>query len=362
MRELPSGGSDTWAGHGADWSGHGWADWEGWAEEPDWEGGRGWRGWGALRGEGRGPGAWGVRLALHSWQPQDAWRRKRRRGSWGQEAEGAERGWGRQGWADAQSWKGWWRDEDWCGTTAGAWWEQDETDGVTIDPRGMHTCTLLFLHSCHGRPYHVEHFMQELLKNGIPDEHLRVVAPCAPRRACELAEGGTFQWFQYCTDLLQHGAAQQDDAHHAQLREQRARLLQLLEEELRRLPWNGRLVLGGLSQGASVALDLLLHLRSPLAWKLRGVISQRGMLQQETVQDLPGGYSAEPLAGHPVLATHGTADELVPLPAARRSYSALKDLGVSVRLHTVYGLGHNGYSEEEADVLAKFLHRLLYGP
>lgn len=224
-----------------------------------------------------------------------------------------------------------------------------------------HKHTLIFLHSCHGAPYHAQGFLEDLR---VSQNGLRVVAPCAPKRPSgEPAWGDTFQWFEYSTDKLMDGQGKQDDAHVLQLRQQRKRLTELLESELSRLPPHGRLVLTGLSQGASMALDLLLHACNPPDAKLRGVVARRGMLQLETLEDLKASLHVGSLAqlrGIPVLATHGDEDDLVPIEAARESYAYLKDFGASLHFSTHMGMGHTGYDESEGEVLSKFVRRLFY--
>jgi len=226
---------------------------------------------------------------------------------------------------------------------------------------GTHKHTLIFLHSCHGAPYHAQGFLEDL---GVSQNGLRVVAPCAPKRPSGTpAWGDTFQWFEYSTDKLMDGQGVQDDAHVLQLRQQRKRLTELLESELSRLPPHGRLVLTGLSQGASMALDLLLHACNPPDAKLRGVVARRGMLQLETLEDLKASLHVDSLAqlrGISILATHGDEDDLVPIEAARESYAYLKDFGASLHFSLHMGMGHTGYDESEGEVLSKFVRKLFY--
>ena len=237
--------------------------------------------------------------------------------------------------------------------------EEAEEDWVQ-DASGPHTCTLIFLHSCCGAPRHVQGLLQDLK---FPLDGLRVVAPCAPKRPSGIPEwGDSFQWFEYSTDQLRFGQGTQDDAVVHQLREQRLRLIELLAIELDRLPPDGRMVLGGVSQGASMALDLLLHSCRPPSCKLKGVLSQRGMLQRETLDDLRQSCPMSPTASLEnilVLATHGVEDELVPIGHAIASYEHLQDFGVSVVFSAHPGLNHSGYDDAESDAIAQFMKRMV---
>jgi len=261
----------------------------------------------------------------------------------------------------------------WRSGRRGWWWPvpreqgakpQEAADEAVIwEPEEVHRCTIVWLHSCHGRAWHAEHLAEDLRSRGLL-KNARLLAPSSPKRSPE----DSHQWFEYCSTGLETGA-DQDDANVSQLREQRTALLALLEKEVRRLPPDGRLLIGGLSQGASMALDLLLHIRSgPVLEKLQGIIAQRGMLQRESIDDLKltahsneGTKQVGHLAGMPVLATHGMADDLVPIEAARRSYDFLVGLGTSFKLHELPGLYHTGRSWEEADSIAAHIELMLHG-
>jgi len=254
-------------------------------------------------------------------------------------------------------------------------WEAEEEDGEqpgedgewTLHPHRRHEATVLWLHSCHGRPGHIQDLVDDLRRLGLLRKgSVRIVAPCAPSRPCGQEWGGaSYQWFEYNGEEAGDTEVGQllEPPGWAQLRAQRKRLLRVLESELKRLPHHGRLVLGGLSQGGSMALDLLLHFESKdpaLRRKIAGLFVRRTLLQPESVQDFLERPGARSYFGDiPILATHGTEDEYVPIGQAWESYDFLFKSGASLDFLTLDGIWHNGSSIEEANAVAKFVQSAL---
>lgn len=275
-------------------------------------------------------------------------------GAWAETAGSAWHAWGSEGHgsgADRHSWS-WWPGESVDDAAPGP-----DSDWIK-EPAASHETTLIFFHSCHGRPEHAAGFLDDLREFSAVDErHLRIVAPAAPRRFTEMDQAGTLQWFEYRTEQLLEGA-DQDDADTAQLAEQRQRLLLLLRDELQKLPSHGRLVMGGLSQGASIVADVLMHLEGPADKRLCGAFFKRGFVQRESVEDLPP-KPVSALLELPALATHGIEDDWVPFMPAQKSYDLLQQRGGQLTFREIRGLRHNGYSRPEARILADFVGKVL---
>jgi len=326
-----------------------------------------------------------------SWEEEDSWDASKRAkaASW-DDCNGI---------GQACGWQAWW-DNSWSGNASGdlrtpasklaksacwdrwddsgrsSWqrwgesaWCSDARDHVSmphtaddtwiVEPTGVHSATLIFFHSCHGRPQHSVGFVDDLRAHALFDEeNLRIVSPCAPRRFTELDKDGTLQWFEYRTEKLLEGA-DQDDVDEGQLLEQRQCLLLLLSNELQKLPSDGRMVIGGLSQGASMAADLLLHIQGPPDKRLRGAFFKRGFVQRESVEDIPANHPVTALKELPLLATHGVEDDWVPFAPAQKSYDLLREKGGVITMHAIPGLKHNGYDYAEAQILAEFVVGLL---
>ena len=116
------------------------------------------------------------------------------------------------------------------------------------------------------------------------------------------------------------------------LPEARTHVLRLLEQlEARFATPTTRLVLGGFSQGAMLALDVALHLERPPA----GLLLMSGTLLNQA-EWTPRFAS---LRDVPVLLSHGRADALLPYGIAEVLRDRLRAAGVDVQWHPFVG-GH----------------------
>lgn len=133
------------------------------------------------------------------------------------------------------------------------------------------------------------------------------------------------------------------------VREAAPALNAFIDSELGRLGLaEDRLILGGFSQGAMMALHVGLRRAKPAA----AIVSHSGMLIG--AETLAAEISVRP----PVLLTHGAADDVVPpasLPAAK---AALEAAGVPVQAELVQGLGH-GIDETTVRAALRFLAEVV---
>lgn len=222
-----------------------------------------------------------------------------------------------------------------------AWWQDDEEEEggrpwyldahdleLACSDQGAHRFTLLVLHSCSGGPDDFTAFFHRL---ELPfRRRVRVVVPCAPLRVENHYgwEKELNSWFEYEGN---------DVRHMAQLEEQRARVLELLEQECQLLPGCDprRLVLLGLSQGAALAVDVALRAQT----RVGGVVALRGMaLPSRHLKALP--QHDQGRGRLRLLAFNGARDWLCPPEEARASYEALRPYGVDVAFETDEWLAH----------------------
>lgn len=211
---------------------------------------------------------------------------------------------------------------------------------------GAHCLTLVLLHSRSGGPEDCLAYVHRLEPK--LRQRLRIVAPCAPWASEEQDgwEGTLNSWFAYGTGSRAHGA---------QLVAQCERILALVERERGFLPEGDgrRIVLGGLSQGASLAIEVACR----ASFELGGVLALRGCVLQETLDAMamPARQTAE------VLAFHGELDSIVPLEEARTSYQELRARGMSVDFRSDPFLAHacargrQAVSAEETRCIGAFL-------
>jgi phospholipase/carboxylesterase len=165
----------------------------------------------------------------------------------------------------------------------------------------------------------------------------RFVFPNAPK-PFEAYPGMTFgwTWFEGWPPI------------HESVVESRGQMLAFLDEIVAKYPTpEGKLVVGGFSQGALMALDSGLR----TAQKLAGIICMSGGLYEQELVDL------RPHAGLPVFIGHGAADDVVPVNYARRARRVLEDAGLAVEYHE-YPMSHQVAPEEAAHVKA-FIERCV---
>lgn len=110
----------------------------------------------------------------------------------------------------------------------------------------------------------------------------------------------------------------------------RAQVMRLLDQVTSRLP-TSKLVLGGFSQGAMLALDVALHRDT----RPDGLILMSGTLVAESEWE----PRMPKLAGVPVLQSHGRADGLLPFAVAEALRDKLRAVGAQVEWHDFVG-GH----------------------
>ena len=131
----------------------------------------------------------------------------------------------------------------------------------------------------------------------------------------------------------------------AAIAESRALVLQFIDAALERYPTpEGKVILGGFSQGALMSLDCGFRTERPLA----GIVSMSGALYE---RELP------PLKPLPVLIAHGTQDEVIPVNAARRTRFLLEEHGLAPEYHEL-PMGH-AVSPEEIELVREFMARVL---
>jgi phospholipase/carboxylesterase len=139
---------------------------------------------------------------------------------------------------------------------------------------------------------------------------------------------------------------------HEGLIESRQLLFRLLEDLEKEGMDPGRIVLMGFSQGAVMSLDA--GIRYPK--RLAGVIALSGYLYSA---DSLGTEKSAASHGLPILITHGTFDDVLPLAGARQAAKVLQAHGFQTRL-SEYPMGHQ-IAPEELEEVRSFLKMVLPG-
>jgi phospholipase/carboxylesterase len=170
------------------------------------------------------------------------------------------------------------------------------------------------------------------------DGGYRFVFPNAPR-AFELQAGMTygFSWFDGWPPVGDSFA------------ESRELVLRFLDEVLERYPTpNGKVIISGFSQGGLMAFDIGYRTKQPVA----GIVCMSGALNENDLPDLDSRREI------PVLIVHGTADDMIPVRAARRTRAVLEEHGIEPEYHE-YAMGHHVTDESLSEIRKFMAARLL---
>ncbi|MEA2569549.1 MAG: phospholipase/carboxylesterase [Acidobacteriota bacterium] len=125
-------------------------------------------------------------------------------------------------------------------------------------------------------------------------------------------------------------------------------LLTLIDELVANYPTpDGKIVISGFSQGGMMSLDVGFRTERAIA----GIVVMSGALYEDEMPDLRAKND------RPVILAHGTADEVIPINAARRTRRVLEDHGIELEYHE-FPMGHQ-VSEEELQAVGAFLERVL---
>jgi phospholipase/carboxylesterase len=165
------------------------------------------------------------------------------------------------------------------------------------------------------------------------DAGVRFVFPNAPR-PFEAYPGMSFGWTWF------DGWPPERES----VAESRSILLRFLDELVERHPTTS-LIVSGFSQGAMMSLDAGLRTTQDVA----GIVAMSGGLYEDDLPDLRARASV------PVLMSHGSLDDVVPVNYARRARAVLEEAGFDVEYHE-YPMGHQVVMEE-IEVVKAFLGR-----
>jgi phospholipase/carboxylesterase len=169
------------------------------------------------------------------------------------------------------------------------------------------------------------------------DDGYRFVFPNAPR-PFEVGPGTSFgfSWFDGWP------------AEPGSLVSSRKLLLQFLDELIVRYPTpEGKVVLAGFSQGGLMSIDVGFRTERALA----GIVVMSGAIYEQDLPDLRARKEQK------IFIAHGTADDVIPVLAARRARRILEEHGVEPEYHEL-PIGHQ-VSDEEMRLIRAFLRRLI---
>lgn len=182
-------------------------------------------------------------------------------------------------------------------------------------------------------------------------ESIRFVFPVAPLKLADTLSDGRAWWMLDMEKIARDMASGRGRDTHTipqGLIEARRSVIALLDDLEQQ--WNistSQMVLGGFSQGAMLACDVVLRTTRPFA----GLVMMSGTIiaQEEWQQRIPSRQ------GLPVFQSHGMHDPLLGFDTAERLYGMLTNAGVSVDWHPFRG-GHE-IPPKVLEELGSFIHR-----
>ncbi|HKS22795.1 MAG TPA: dienelactone hydrolase family protein [Thermoanaerobaculia bacterium] len=174
-----------------------------------------------------------------------------------------------------------------------------------------------------------------------PPGGARFVFPNAPK-PFEAAPGMTFgySWFDGWPPRGQS------------MQESRALILELIDDLVERYPTPpGKLIVSGFSQGGLMSIDAGFRTKQEVA----GIVVMSGAIAESDMPDFAAKKDV------PVLIVHGTADDMIPVLAARRARRILEQHGIEPEYHE-FPMGHH-VTPESMEVVRNFMAaRLLQSP
>lgn len=216
---------------------------------------------------------------------------------------------------------------------------------LEVEPRSVARASVIFLHGLGADGHDFEPVAPMLRTDGV-----RFVFPHAPSIPVTINSGWVMPaWYDIRSFSFDDSA--REDA--AQIEASALRISALVQRERDRGIPAERIVIGGFSQGAALAVHV--GVRHPD--RLAGVLALSGYL---VLADRLGRERSEANRGTPILLCHGQADGVVPITAGRASLAALKataDPGAVIEWNA-FPIGHE-VSPDEIETVGAWLRARL---
>lgn len=216
-------------------------------------------------------------------------------------------------------------------------------DGVEVETGPSPAGTVIWLHGLGADGHDFEPLVPQLAPKAEPS--LRFIFPHAPKRPVTI-NGGLVMRAWYDLAGLDRRIREDEDGIHASA----AIITGLIQRENQRGIPTRRIVLGGFSQGAALAIHVGTRYPQALA----------GIAALSCYMPLPSSFAAERSSASqetPIFMAHGKQDPVLPAFLGKEARQMLEDSGYRVRWHA-YLIGHSVCPEEICD-LAAWLRQVL---
>lgn len=216
-------------------------------------------------------------------------------------------------------------------------------ESVVVETGPNPSCCVIWLHGLGADGYDFVPIVKELEQMGL--QNTRFVFPHAPKIPVSINGGYVMRaWY----DIKNVDLQRQEDENG--IRQSQATVEQLIEDQIALGFTTDRIVLAGFSQGGAIAYQTGFRSHH----KVAGVVTLSTYLPCEDTLDVE--FRPEN-ADIPVLAAHGSQDNIVFIERGEKAVNVLRAKGVDVQWHT-YPMAHSVCGEEVVEI-AEFLKRIL---
>ena len=214
---------------------------------------------------------------------------------------------------------------------------------VVVETGPNPTACVIWLHGLGADGYDFVPIVKELEQMGLPNT--RFVFPHAPKIPVSINGGYVMRaWYDIKNVDLQR---QEDEGG---IRQSQASIEQLIEDQIALGYTADKIVLAGFSQGGAIAYQTGFRSKHTVA----GIVTLSTYLPCET--SLDSEFNPDNM-GIPVLAAHGSQDNIVLIERGEKAVEILRNKGVQVKWFS-YPMAHSVCGEEVVEI-AGFLKEVL---
>lgn len=219
-------------------------------------------------------------------------------------------------------------------------------------PEGNHTHTVIFLHGLYSSSGDFVEIPEAFHSLKVSRKGIKFIFPNAPRRDICWPDGpekNVSAWYNYYSD--RSGRTRDDQIDMPELTESAGRLNRIIDKEASAIGGVSRVIVGGHSQGGTIAAHAAFTNRRPLG----ALIMMRTVLMNVTARLLDKALLV------PVFVFRGTMDDVYIATLTNRRLDVLRENHFSVTVHDEPGLGHGDDSISEAQHCAKWIAETFHG-
>lgn len=217
---------------------------------------------------------------------------------------------------------------------------------MIFNPIETHLYTIIILHGMfqtnHNLIY-LANYIQNYNKN------IKIILPTAPLRTISWSttpEYNVSAWYDYYT--RNDGIDKHDDINQKHFLKQTLRINEIIDEERKLIPAS-KIIISGISQGGTLALNIGLKYIN----KLAGIIGIHTIFMDNII-------TLDNLQNIPIYLFSGSNDKIYNIEFQKQSFKKLKIKNIIPREWFIEkNLGHCEYSEKELEFIIKSIQNLL---